>query len=199
MTDDPAAWMIPGGAFLAVVVYFVLRARGERKREGHFAALAAHRGAVVESFGVNAKRFFVAVDDRRVDVRDAYRGGGIGGTSSGSHYLTIATPLRGRSWDLHSVKIGKRFLSKSGEPFERRFKVEDLGLPMPEQWLTADVRAGVEAVFAVGVAAAVIEIDAGELVHRAMASPVEVDAETLDSLVERQVALARAIERARPR
>jgi hypothetical protein len=197
MNDDPAAWMIPGGALLAVVLYFLLRALSERKRDRHFAALAAHRGAVVESISETSKRFSVAVADRKLHVGDRYQGGGIG-SGTGSRYLTVATPLRGHAWDLHSVRIRKRFLAKSGAPFERRFKVEDLGFPMPDRWLTAEVRAGVEAVFAVGIGAAVIEIDAGALVHQAMASPVEVTPATLDSLLERQVALARAIERARP-
>lgn len=198
MNDDPASWMIPGGALLAVVLYFFLRARSERKQDRHFAALAAHHGTVVEAISENAKRFSVVVGDRKLQVADGYRGGGIGSPGRASRYLTIATVLRGRSWDLHSVRIVKRFFARSGAPFERRFRVEDLGLPMPDRWLTEEVRAGVEAMFAAGVAAAVIEIDAGALVHQAMASPLALTPATLDSLLERQVALARAIERARP-
>ncbi|HYO78790.1 MAG TPA: hypothetical protein VE010_20180 [Thermoanaerobaculia bacterium] len=198
MTDDPFVWMIPGGALLAVILYLIMRGRSDRKRDAHFAVLAAHRGAIVEATSEYSRRFSVDVDGRKVDVRDIYRAGG-GSRRSGASYLMTATALRGRAWELHSVIVRQRFRAKAGEPFERRFKVEDLGLPMPDRWLSADVRAGIEAVFALGIAAAVDELDAGELVHRAMASPVEVNAETLDALLERHVALASAIERARSR
>lgn len=197
MADDPGAWLIPSLAFLAVIVYFVMRAFGERKRDTRFRALAAHRGVSVESTPTHVRRFAVTIGERTVDVLDEFRGNARGSVSRTSRYFTTATPLRGRGWDLHSVRIGKRFRAKSGDPFEQQFKVEEFGLPLPERWLNADVRAGVEAVFAVGIPGGTIELDAGELVQRSFASAVEVTPQMLDALLERQVALADAVERAR--
>jgi hypothetical protein len=199
MGDDPAAWMIPGAAFLAVIAWFVMSARAQRNRDAHFRALAAHRGATLEVVREHAKRFAVTIDDRTLEVRDQLRGGGASSSASGSQYLTIATALRGRAWDLHSVIIRRRFRSAAGEPFAARFDVADLGLPMPANWLTEDVRTALESVFAPGNSTATVEIDSGELLYRSMASPMAWTAATLDALLTSHVALARAVERARPR
>ena len=197
MGNDPAAWMIPAAALLAVILFFTFGARSERRRRAHFAALAAHRGTPVATIGEGSNRFTVTIDERTLEVRDERRGGGLGSSTSGSQYFTIATKLRGHAWELHSVIIRRKFRSASRTTFAERFRVDDLGLPMPQHWLTDDVRAAIESELVPADSAANIEIDAGELVLRSMASPVTITPATLDALLANHAQLASAVERAR--
>jgi hypothetical protein len=137
------------------------------------------------------------VSERPVDVRDEYRGGGTGSSRSGAHYVSVVTPLRGRSWDLHSVQVKRRFrLSTKPLPFEDTFVVEEFGLPMPEGWLTADVRSSLEAVILPTDRYGHISIEAGGLMYRIVGSPERLSPETLRSLIGHLVRLAAATERA---
>ena len=196
MSETATKWLITGGIVLVVVVYRVLVSRGERRRAEHFDLLASALGATVDRQDGSA-RFVVTAGERDVEVSDAYRGGGMGAGGHGARYVSIATPLRGRSWDLHSVEIRPRFrLGSSARPFEERFAVEEFGLPMRKGWLTADVVSSLEAFFAVADSYGRISIEGGSLVNRVVGSPQRLSVETLRSLAGLLVRLAASIERA---
>ena len=197
MSETVERWLILAGVVFVVLLYRAIRKIGERRRSEHFALLASHCGSTVEVKSETSQRFRAERADRMLEVRDEYRGGGLGDSSTGSRYITIGTKLRGRAWDLHSVGIRRRLGRSLTDPFEKAIKVEDLGMPMREGWLTPDVRAALTASFGAAHRLGTINIEGGELFYREAGSPRMFSPEALLKLIDRLVELAAAVERAR--
>lgn len=195
MSETETRWLIVGGLALLAFAYVAIMRYSERRRSEHFALLAAHCASSVEEEGESSQLFRVQIGDRELEVRDAYRGGEIGSSSSGSRYVTIATKLRGRGWDLHSVSIRLRLGRAADQPFEKAFKVEQFGLPMRESWLTPAVRSALAASLAAGHRLGSINIEGGELIYREIGSPRNFSPEALAVLLDRHAELAPEIER----
>lgn len=194
--SESAHVLIPLGCFVLFVVGSIaLGNRSARRRTEAFARWAGEYGAELERLGERSFRFLVNAADRQLEVRDAYRGGGIGVSTSAVPYLTVSGRLRGRSWDLHSVDVKQRW--PKGDTFDTAFKVEDLGMPMREGWLTPAVRSAITASFAPAHRLAKVSIDGGDLVFLIAASPGQLSKQILDALVAAHSQLATSIERAR--
>ena len=193
MSESGSKWVIVGAIVVVFLTYRAVMKRAERRRVEHFNMLASVLGAQV---GTDSARFAITMDERDVEVRDEYRGGGIGASGYGGRYVSIVTPLRGRSLDLHSVQVKRRFrLGSTPRPFEEAFVVEEFGLPMRKGWLTADVRSSLEGVIAPGDPYGRISIEGGNLIYRVIGSPQSFSPETLRSLVGNLTRLAAATER----
>jgi hypothetical protein len=194
MSESATKWVIVGAIVVVFLTYRAVMKRAERRRVEHFNMLASVLGGKVDT---ESTRFALTVEERDVEVRDEYRGGGIGASGHGSRYVSVATPLRGRSWDLHSVQIKRRFgLRSTHRPFDEAFVVEEFGLPLRKGWLTADVRSCVEAVIAAGDLYGRINIEGGGLNYRVVGSPQSMSPESLRLLVGHLLRLAEATERA---
>src|SRR5688572_20420725 len=123
MSEIGTKWVIVGAIVVVFIAYRAVTKRSERRRVEHFNMLASALGARVDG---ESARFAITVDERDVEVRDEYRGGGIGANGYGARYLSIVTPLRGRSLDLHSVQVKRRFSLRSTlRPFDEAFVVEE--------------------------------------------------------------------------
>ena len=193
MSETATKWVIVGAIIVVVLIYRAVLKRGERRRVQHFNMLASVLGAKVDT---DPAVFSITIDERDVEVRDEYRGGGIGANGYGARYLTIVTPLRGRSLDLHSVQVKRRFGRSTRRLFDEAFAVEEFGLPMRKGWLTADVRSSLEAVIGPGDLYGRINIEGGDLIYRVIGSPQRFSPDSLRSLVGHLVRLAAATERA---
>jgi hypothetical protein len=194
MSESATKWVIVGAIVVVFLTYNAVMKRAERRRVEHFNMLASVVGARVDT---ESARFAITLEERDVEVRDEYRGGGIGAGGHGGHYVSIVTPLRGRSWDLHSVQVKRRFgLRSTHRPFEDAFVVEEFGLPMRKGWLTADVRSSLEEVIAPGDLYGRVLIEGGGLIYRVIGSPQRFSPERLRSLLGHLVRLAAATERA---
>lgn len=193
MSETATKWVIVGAIVVVFLTYRAVLKWGERRRVQHFNMLASGLGAKIDT---ESAVFSITVDERDVEVRDEYRGGGIGANGYGARYLSIVTPLRGRSLDLHSVQVKRRFGRSTRRAFDEAFAVEDFGLPMRKGWLTADVRSSLEAVIAPGDLYGRINIEGGDLIYRVIGSPQRFSPDSLRSLVGHLVRLAAATERA---
>jgi hypothetical protein len=193
MSETATKWIIVGAVVVVFLMYRAVLKRGERRRVEHFNMLAALLGTKVDA---GSARFAITVDDRDVEVRDEYRGGGIGSNGYGARYLSIVTPLRGRSLDLYSVQVKRRFGRSTRRAFDEAFAVEEFGLPMRKGWLTADVRSSLEAAIAPGDLYGRINIEGGDLIYRVIGSPQRFSPDALRSVVGHLVRLAAATERA---
>lgn len=188
-------WVIVAAIVVVFLTYRAVWKLGERRRVEHFNMLASVLGARADT---GSARFVIKVDERDVEVRDEYRGGGIGTNGYGARYLSIVTPLRGRSWDLHSIQVKRRFsLRSTRRPFDEAFVVEEFGLPMRKGWLTADVRSSLEDVIAPGDLYGRINIEGGDLIYRVIGSPRTFSPDSLRNVVSHLARLAAATERAR--
>jgi hypothetical protein len=169
--------------------------------------------AIAQALGARAPRgnepatIPVTIDDRAFEVRhvlmtstrnSSYRG-------PQGHLLITATRLRGERWPLHQVDIsiiGKLLarLGGAGHPtgdpdFDARFRVREDGLKVREKWLDAAVRAQVIHVYDGIPSDSLVTMQEGELRVTLRDPWTGMDGAAIRSLLERQVALAAALER----
>lgn len=184
MSEAALLWAIVGGVVLVALAYLAITRNAERRQTEHFAALAAHCGASVERESEFSWFFRTTVGDREVTV-------------STRRYVSVVTTLRGRAWDLHSVRIRMRLFKPAADSFEDAIKVDEFGFPMSEGWLTSDVASAVTTVFESAQRRGDINIEGGKLVYRRAASPRSFSPDAIAALVRCQSELAAALERGR--
>ncbi|HVW05162.1 MAG TPA: hypothetical protein VHB78_09140 [Vicinamibacterales bacterium] len=120
------------------------------------------------------------------------------------HLLITATRLDGNRWPLHQVDISVmgKWLSRlagggaaTGAPdFDARFLVREDGMKVREGWLDAEVRRQVIYVYDGISSNSVIAMQEGELRVTLREPWTGVDGAAVRSLLERQIALAAALE-----
>jgi hypothetical protein len=196
-----------------MVGLMVARWSGRRRRAARFAEAARALGATATRRDEFMMQFDAEVSGRRFEVRDQYIGNqGVGSqrsVGSAGWYLATSTPLARRAWQMHHVEFraGGGFGHPYGMPrklsgdadFDADFTVNETGSPVRERWLDAAVRAAVRAFFTPALPMASLAVDEGKLVHHASLTPNEIDATTIRALLERQAALAAALEKAAQR
>lgn len=185
---------------LAILGAWALSRAAERRRQRRFAALAAALGREVRREGESRFSFEVEVDGRPVEVRHQHHGRGVGMESSAGWQVITAVPLRGVS-QLHSARIRPRLgrrrpVDPRDADFERRFVVQDFGMPLRAGWLTPRVRAALAGFYALDLPLAALDLEEARLVHRGSERLLGVDGVALREMLARQVALAEALERA---
>jgi hypothetical protein len=185
---------------LAILGAWALSRAAERRRRRRFAALAASLGREVTREGESRWRFEVEVEGRPVEVRHHNQGRGLGMESSPGWQLLTVVPLRGVS-ELHSARIRprlgrRRAVDPRDEDFERRFVVQDFGMPLRAGWLAPRVRAALAGFYALELPLAALDLEEARLVHRGGEALLGIGGDALRELLARQVALAEALERA---
>jgi len=195
----------------AFAVLFVVSVTGsffrKRRFRGRFTAIAEALGAPSPTSRRWPVTFPVTIDGRAFEVRHAliypskhssYRG-------PHGHLLITATRLDGDRWPLHQVDIstmGKLLsrmaggvLSKGDPDFDARFLVRQDGMKVREGWLDTAVRRQVTHVYDGIPSNSLIAMQEGELRVTLREPWTGIDGAAVRSLLERQTALAAALER----
>jgi hypothetical protein len=121
------------------------------------------------------------------------------------HLITIATTINQPAFSMHQFDISrlrlrahaisgaKRTMSGDG-PFDDEFRVIEDGLPGSDRWLNASVRQAVRDLFAALPSNAVVWLQENELTALISTPWPPFDRAALEALLEKQSALARALE-----
>jgi hypothetical protein len=184
---------------LGILAAWALSRATDRRRARRFASLAATLDRQVVRENEFLSRFTFEVAGREVEVRHQHFGGGGERSGPGWQVLT-SVPLRGVS-QLHSARIARRLgrggpIDPSDEDFERRFRIQDFGMPLRQGWLGPRVRAALAHFYAMDLPLAPLDLEEGRLVHRGSETLLRLGGDRLRELLARQVALAEALERA---
>jgi hypothetical protein len=148
----------------------------------------------------------VSIGERAFEVRHDYRASGKGTSYRGptGYLLVTATRLRGERWPMHQIDIralgrlswltsGKRLTGDTD--FDARFLVVEDGLPVRDGWLDANVRQEITRFLGEAPIEGVLSVREGELLFT-MSNPwTGIDGPAVRAILERQVALASALER----
>ncbi len=204
-------WAQIAMALFACTAVFMIVGPSIRKRRfrRHYNAIAHDLGQPPPG-GDWPFAFRVAVEGRASEVRYDFRGTSSRGTSGsyrGPHgyLLTTATPLAGTRWPLHQVDISRvdgmlsRLVAKqqaTGDPeFDARYMVVEDGLPVRAGWLNGDTRHAISRFMSDAPPAGLLWIQEGELRYVMQNPWTGIDGQVIRTLLERQAALASALER----
>jgi len=191
------------------VMAFLIMAIGPRlTRRKHAAALvrlAAAAGSPVTTRDEFAQWFTTTVEGRVFEVRHELRGRGGGGGYRGptGSLLVTSTPLSGSRWELHEIDImragGLAWLAGATVPsgdasFDERFIVRENGVPVREGWLDAPTRMAIGALFDLPTATGPVWVQTQRVQHLHTGPWRDLDLPTLTALLQRQAALATALE-----
>lgn len=190
-------------ALVAVIEPSVRR----RKYRRQFDAIARGLGQQPPAGRGLPATFSVSVDGRAFeithDLRSTSKGSSYRGPSG--HLLITATQLAGKRWSMHQVDISK--LGKLGSwlvsgkkltgdaDFDARFLVVEDGLPAREGWLDATIRTELARFLDQAPVSGPIWIRDGKLLFTMPDKWTGVDGQALRALLQRQGALASALDR----
>jgi hypothetical protein len=191
--------------FLAMLVMPGVENRRHRKR---FAALAEARGVrAVRGPDEFSDSFSLEHAGRPFTVRREMRSSSRGSSYRGprGHLVVVETSLSGGRWKMHGVDVAQRgalarmlgvAAFRSGDAvFDERFTVWQDGVPVRDGWLDAPTRAAFTAFFdlpSVGREGTVWVLEG--VLQYINDTPAKLDAAGLSAIVERQAALAAALE-----
>jgi hypothetical protein len=153
--------------------------------------------------------FLMTVDGRTFEVRHEYRasrhrGGSEGYRGPTGHLLITSTPLSGERWEMHQVDIvpggapslfGDAPHKTGDEAFDRRFLVRQDGIPVRDTWLDQATRAAFGSFFDTPGATGPAWVQEQRLQHFIRAPWKGIDGPVLRALLQKQAALADALER----
>jgi hypothetical protein len=179
-----------------------------RRARARFASLAAARGAAVTP-GADADVASFEVDHggRTVTVRRELRQPGRGSSYRGprGHLLIVETGLAGTRWPLHGLDVVERTgmvrmlpsPTRSGDTaFDDRFAVIQDGVHVREGWLDVYTRQALVAFFDLPVVGSEGRVWVKDGVLQFLSDrPKTIDAAALTAVIDRQAALATALER----
>jgi hypothetical protein len=204
-------WAQAGIALFVVSIVVTLVGPGltRRRYRRRFDALARDFGTTgVSKLDEFTATFPVFIDGRVFDVRREYRARSRGGSYSyrgpTGHLLVTSTPLAGDLWEYHHVDIAVgRVSALFGGPqfttgdaaFDARFDVRHDGVPVRERWLDDPTRAAVTSFFDTPGASGLVWVREQQLQHLVSAPWPGLDGTSLKVLLQRQAALATALER----
>lgn len=193
------------GTFAAMILW---PQREHRQMRRHFDGLAAARGAAVtkghDSFAASftidhAGRAFAV----RRELRQPFRSSSYRGPRG--HLLIVETGLAGTRWPLHGIDVVARTgmvrmlpsPTRSGDAaFDDRFAVMQDGVQVREGWLDVYTRQALAAFFDLPVVASEGRVWVKEGVLQFLSDqPTTIDAAALTAVIDRQAALATALER----
>ena len=184
---------------LAILAAWALARAGERRRGRRFAALAASVGRQPVRESEHRWSFTLEVDGRTVEVRHQHLSAGAGAERGAGWQLLTVVPLRGVS-QLHSARIRRRFGRRRAAVDDARpgdgFAVQDFGMPLRPGWLGPRVAGALAGFYALELPLAPLDVEEGRLVHRAGERLLRIEGAALRQLLERQAAVAAALERA---
>lgn len=147
--------------------------------------------------------FPTGVDDRAFEVRHDLRSSGGSYRGPRGYLLLTATRLAGTRWPMHQVDVlrrGRLAWLRGGQPtgdpeFDARFLVVEDGLPVREGWLDDATRKEIARFLDEAPRPGVLWIHEGELLFTMQEPWTGVDGPVVRTLLQRQAALASALER----
>jgi hypothetical protein len=205
--EEAPRWAQVAMAFAAVfVVYAMLekpiRRLTYRRRFRAFARALGQQPPVERGWPTT---FSIDNGSRSIEIRHDFRTSFRGSSYRGplGHLLIVSTRLAGTKWEMHSVDISRltRLAGllasrvKSGDAeFDGRFMVVEDGVLVRDHWLDAPTRQEIARFFDHAPAKGVIWIHNAELQFIMYLRWPEPDAAVMRALLDRQTALASALE-----
>lgn len=193
------------GTFLASLLW-PQREHGQVRR--HFDDLARARGAVVSKGHDKFAGSFVAEHAGRTfavrrELRQPFRSSSYRGPRG--HLPIVETVLAGNRWPLHGIDVVERTgmvrmlpsPTRSGDAaFDDRFGVIEDGVPVREGWLDVYTRQALTVFFDLPAVGSEGRVWVKEGALQFLCDrPKTIDAATLTTVIDRQAALAAALER----
>jgi hypothetical protein len=200
LSETGLARLILGLVIALVALSWFLKGVYISRRRRRFVEMAERLGAPVERQGKFLSRFSVEAAGRTFEVRDQHISGSTGAGWTPDWYLVTETKLRGVS-ELHAVEIrpraqGKASAASGSSALDEIFEIRDSGYPLPEGWLGGEVGRALLAFYAVPLYLEPLRLEESRLLHCSRHLLGKLGADGLRSLLERQAAVAKALERA---